>query len=89
LWNYLDIASLRPGNRTVAFTSLTDTTNVVTLGEHRKEDNEEKEYFAMAADYTAGMDSRSRDSEPTGYGRFHYLLPPIRTIEGDCTSCTS
>ena len=36
LWNYLDIASLRSGT-------------VVTLGGHRKEGNEEKEYFAMAA----------------------------------------
>jgi hypothetical protein len=49
LWNYLDIALLRPGSPTVAFTSLTDTTSIVTLGEHGNADNEEKVYFAMAA----------------------------------------
>ena len=49
LWNYLEIALLRPGSPAVAFTSLTDKTNIVTLGEHDNADNEEKVYFAMAA----------------------------------------
>ena len=82
---------LRFGSPTVAFASLTNTTSIVTLGEHGNADNEEKVYFCDgSSDCTSGMGARSRNPESAEYGNFHIPAAshePLKEIAHPASAC--